>query len=65
MSSLWTNLLFMHGHITDLELARRLASPPPDDRRTGGKRVKAQPPSTATKAPAMQPALVGAACLRS
>jgi hypothetical protein len=25
MSSLWTDLLFLHGHITDPELARRLA----------------------------------------
>ncbi|WP_136259314.1 hypothetical protein [Rhodanobacter lindaniclasticus] len=34
MSSLWTDLLFLHGHITDARLARRLAvperaSPPP------------------------------------
>ena len=25
MSSLWTDLLFLHGHITDAKLARRLA----------------------------------------
>ncbi|MDW2982283.1 MAG: hypothetical protein WBG81_09485 [Rhodanobacter sp.] len=34
MSSLWTDLLFLHGHITDARLARRLAAakrsaPPP------------------------------------
>lgn len=33
MSSLWTDLLFLHGHITDWRLARRLslkaASPEP------------------------------------
>ena len=27
MSSLWTDLLFLHGYITDLKLARRLAEP--------------------------------------
>ena len=25
MSSLWTDLLFLHGHITDAKLTRRLA----------------------------------------
>jgi hypothetical protein len=25
----WRDLLFLHGHITDLELARRLAALPP------------------------------------
>lgn len=31
MSSLWTDLLFLHGHISDPQLARRLttATPPP------------------------------------
>jgi len=34
MSSLWADLLFLHGHITDLKLLRRLKelprpSPPP------------------------------------
>lgn len=29
MSSLWTDLLFLHGHITDPRLARRLLSPAP------------------------------------
>ncbi|THD06198.1 hypothetical protein [Rhodanobacter lindaniclasticus] len=34
MSSLWTDLLFLHGHITDARLARRLdaakrPAPPP------------------------------------
>lgn len=33
MSSLWTDLLFLHGHIHDPELVRRLANthstPPP------------------------------------
>ncbi|MGB3270797.1 MAG: hypothetical protein WBA65_12685 [Rhodanobacter sp.] len=26
MSSLWTDLLFLHGHISDARLARRLAA---------------------------------------
>jgi hypothetical protein len=29
MSSLWTDLLFLHGHIADHRLARRLVSPAP------------------------------------
>jgi hypothetical protein len=29
MSSLWTDLLFLHGHIADHQLARRLLSPAP------------------------------------
>lgn len=29
MSSLWTDLLFLHGHLTDHRLARRLLSPAP------------------------------------
>ena len=39
MSSLWTDLLFLHGHITDPELARRLAdmpAAPPIDRTNAG-----------------------------
>jgi hypothetical protein len=40
MSSLFTNLLFMHGHITDLELARRLADTPPSSVRPSGKRER-------------------------
>jgi hypothetical protein len=28
MSSLWTDLLFLHGHLTDWRLARRLSSTP-------------------------------------
>ena len=29
MSSLWTDMLFLHGHIADAKLARRLAQPTP------------------------------------
>ena len=38
MSSIYTNLLFMHGHITNLELARRLAETPPAPPPSKGKR---------------------------
>ncbi|GFZ89383.1 hypothetical protein [Dyella caseinilytica] len=30
MSSLWTDLLYLHGYLTDHKLARRLANGPPD-----------------------------------
>jgi len=49
MSSLWTNLLFMHGHIADPELARRLADAPKPPARPTGKRRKAQPASNERK----------------
>lgn len=37
MPSMWTHLLFLHGHVADAELARRLAGCTPDSggRRTG------------------------------
>lgn len=41
MSSIFTNLLFMHGHITNLELARRLAETPEPADKPGGKRKRA------------------------
>lgn len=28
MSTLWTDLLFLHGHLTDWSLLRRLSLPP-------------------------------------
>jgi hypothetical protein len=38
MSSLWTDLLFLHGYINDLEWARRLTDapiqPPPDTKKS-------------------------------
>ena len=40
MSSIFTNLLFMHGHITNLELARRLAEPPAPAAKPTGKRKR-------------------------
>lgn len=40
MSSIFTNLLFMHGHITDLELARRLAQTSQPASGPGGKRKR-------------------------
>jgi hypothetical protein len=40
MSSLFTNLLFLHGHITDPERARRLAHTPEPKPRPRGKRER-------------------------
>jgi hypothetical protein len=49
MSSPWTDLLFLHGHIHDPELARRLANtaskPPPH--LPGGKRQRTHSPLVA------------------
>jgi len=30
MRSIWTDLLFLHGHVADVTLARRLAAEPKD-----------------------------------
>jgi hypothetical protein len=46
MSSLWTNLLFMHGHITDPALARRLAEVPKSPSRPSGKRQRTEAAAT-------------------
>lgn len=43
MSSLYTNLLFMHGHIADPALARRLADAPKAAPRPRGKREPSRP----------------------
>jgi hypothetical protein len=55
MSSLWTNLLFMHGHITNLELARRLADVPGPSGKPKGKRQRVAKvvASKAEQAPAL------------
>lgn len=58
MSSIFTNLLFMHGHITNLELARRLAETPEPADEPNGERKRA---STATDALAPAP-LAHAGC---
>jgi len=51
MSSIFTNLLFMHGHITNLELARRLAeAPAPTDKPTG-KRKRASTAAATVRGP--------------
>jgi hypothetical protein len=49
MSSLWTDLLFLHGHIHDLDLARRLADTPstPLPGLTGGKHQRTHSPLAA------------------
>lgn len=56
MSSLWTNLLFMHGHITDPALARRLAESPKSPSRPSGKRQRAETSATGTQRKAASPA---------
>jgi len=44
MRSLWTDLLFLHGHIASLELARQLAAtPPPQDKPSGQRERTGQP----------------------
>lgn len=50
MSSLWTDLLFLHGHIHDPELARRLADTPPPDL-PGGKRQRTHSPLATLSSP--------------
>ncbi|MET3653619.1 hypothetical protein [Dyella japonica] len=49
MSSIFTNLLFMHGHITNLELARRLAEPPAPTSKPTGKRKRTPDASVVPK----------------
>ena len=56
MSSLWTNLLFMHGHITDLDLARRLANNPAPNTPVSGKRQRTPKVATPAKKCATAPA---------
>jgi hypothetical protein len=56
MSSLFTNLLFMHGHITDPELARRLENTPPAPERPTGKRQRVQQASGTSRKVAPSPA---------
>ena len=43
MSSLWTDMLFLHGHIADPELARRLAKPTPPAQPPKAKQGKGRP----------------------
>jgi hypothetical protein len=45
MSSLWTDLLFLRGHIADVWLARRLAGEPPAE----------APPEEERRTPAVEP----------
>ena len=61
MSSLWTNLLFMHGHITDPALARRLAETPKSPSHTSGKRqrIKSATANEQRKAAATSPLAQG------
>jgi hypothetical protein len=61
MSSLWTDLLFMHGHITNLDLARRLAETPPASKPTGKR--KRSPKADRRVAEKATPALATRDCL--
>ena len=58
MSSLWTNLLFMHGYISNADLARRLAETPSSDKKPSGKRQRA--PLLARRSAAKRPPGVAA-----
>jgi len=62
MSSMFTNLLFLHGHIADPALARRLAEAPKEPPRSKGKRERVQTPApTLGKVPG-PPALAAGGC---
>lgn len=56
MSSLWTNLLFMHGHITDPALARRLADTPKSPSRPSGRRQRTKTAATGVQGKLASPA---------
>jgi hypothetical protein len=46
MSSLWTDLLFLHGHIIDWRLAQRLSrTPTPQDPSPAATPILDQPPA--------------------
>lgn len=56
MGNPWTALLFLHGHIADPQLARRLAAAELDKPRGGGKRQRPQAGAAARHAePAAAP----------
>lgn len=62
MSSLWTNLLFLHGHITDVGLARRLADAPKPAEKPRGRRQREEAVQTACVEPSRIPPCGGGAC---
>lgn len=62
MSSLWTNLLFMHGHITDVDLARRLAETPKPSSRPSGRRQRRKVALAARTGKQATPALASGGC---
>ena len=64
MSSLWTQLLFLHGHVADAELARRLAAGPAAEDPTLPRCSRGiEPPKTRTSAKARtQAPACGDAC---
>ena len=54
MGSIYSGLLFMHGHITNLDLVRRLAEDPKPTQRPTGKRQRT-PGAAQAKRPAPRP----------
>ncbi|WP_109123476.1 hypothetical protein [Dyella sp. C11] len=56
MSSIFTNLLFLHGHIADPELARRLADAQNERPKQKGKRERAPMAAQTTRKEVVLPA---------
>lgn len=65
MSSLWTDLLFLHGHITDVGLARRLAAAPKPAPKPGGRRQRKEEVPQAVRLETPQIPPCGGACATS
>jgi hypothetical protein len=64
MSSLWTDLLFLHGHIANADLARRLANAPAPRSAPRGRRARqgATTPARQDAQPQMLMSPCGKAC---
>jgi len=60
MSSIWKDLLFLHGHIADANLARRLADAPKAERKPQARKEKT--PRTVRIEAARIPPCGGGAC---
>lgn len=65
MSSLWTDLLFLHGHIASPELARRLADTPAPQDKPRGRRERSATPLKVHAAASVLPQITpcGKACV--
>ncbi|WP_266156344.1 hypothetical protein [Dyella silvatica] len=60
MSSLWTDLLFLHGHISNADLARRLSEAKPAQSKPRGQRVTAAESQARPGAKSASPSCHGA-----